>query len=175
MRTLIVSTHSHASSPARPRAVTRPLAVALALWVALVATSPACAPVRPVSAADTTRIVFPEGALSAQVQGRLTLDNDAGVFYRARANAGDRMIVNIISRTKDFATSGEVRAPSGAQDGHHGGIIFAGAVPDSGDYTIRVGRNLMTGERVDGDFTLEVLVLPPYLDREMRARNPMAQ
>ena len=60
-------------------------------------------------------------------------------------------------------TGGDVTSPSGKQDGQHGGIIFNADLTEGGDYTIRVGRNLMGTERPDGVFMLEVVVTPSYL------------
>jgi hypothetical protein len=123
----------------------------------------ACAATGAGSAAHPTRIRMLPGAISVQVPGMYDAHNKAGAFYVLGAKTGDRMIVNLISRTKGFATGGEVRAPSGKQDGQHGGIIFSARLTETGDYRIRVGPNFMAGTRETGAFVLEVVVLPTTL------------
>ena len=113
--------------------------------------------------ARATRIRFTRGAISAQVRGQLTKDKNADAFFVVRAKAGDHMIVNIIPLTQGLATGGEVTAPSGQGGGQHGGVIFNSDLTETGDYTIRVTRNLMGTERADGLFILEVVVAPSYL------------
>jgi hypothetical protein len=110
-----------------------------------------------------TRIRFARGAISAQVRGRLTRNKNADATYVLAAKAGDHMIVNIIPLSDGLATSGEVVAPSGRQEGQHGGVVFNSDLTETGDYRIRVARNLMGTERADGEFILEVVIAPAYL------------
>jgi hypothetical protein len=110
-----------------------------------------------------TRIKFTRGAISAQVKGQLTKNKNASALFVVNARAGERMIVNIIPLTRGLLTGGEVTSPSGQQDGQHGGIIFNGELSESGDYMIRVDRNLMGTERADGAFILEVVITPAAL------------
>lgn len=109
------------------------------------------------------RFRFLQGAISAQARGQLTKNKNADAFYVIRAKAGDHMIVNIIALSPGLMTSGDVTSPSGAQEGQHGGIIFNADLSETGDYTIRVARNLMGTERPDGSFILEVVITPSYL------------
>ena len=113
--------------------------------------------------AAATRIRFARGAISAQVRGRLTRDKGADALYRIGAKAGDHMIVNVIPLTDGLATGGEVTSPSGRAEGQHGGVIFNADLTETGDYTVRVTRNLMGTERADGAFILEVVIAPAYL------------
>jgi hypothetical protein len=109
------------------------------------------------------RIRFLPGAISVQARGQLTKNRNADAFYVIKAKSGDHMIVNIIPLSPGLMTSGDVTSPSGAQDGQHGGIIFNGELTETGDYTIRVARNLMGTQRPDGSFLLEVVITPEYL------------
>jgi hypothetical protein len=109
-----------------------------------------------------TRIRFMSGAISAQVRGQLSKGRTEA-FYVVKAKKGDHMIVNIISTTPGFETGGEVVAPSGAQEGQHGGVIFNSDLTETGDFKIRVARNLMAGERAGGSFILEVVITPSYI------------
>lgn len=110
-----------------------------------------------------TRIKFLRGAISAQVRGQLTKNKNADALYVIHAKSGDHMIVNIITLTSGLMTGGDVTSPSGAQDGQHGGIIFNGDLTETGDYIIRVSRNMMGTERPDGSFMLEVVITPSYM------------
>jgi hypothetical protein len=114
-------------------------------------------------AAAATRIRFARGAISAQVRGQFTRNKNADAVYRIGAKAGDHMIVNIIPLTDGLMTAGEVTSPSGKQDGQHGGVIFNADLTETGDYTVRVTRNLMGTERADGAFILEIVIAPAYL------------
>jgi hypothetical protein len=114
------------------------------------------------------RIRFAPGAMSAQVRGQM-VKGRVGVFYVVKAKEGDHMIVNIISTTSGFETAGEIIAPSGEEDGQHGGVVFNRQLTETGDYKIRVTQNLMAGERSSGSFILEVLVTPSYV-REGESR-----
>jgi hypothetical protein len=138
----------------------RVVLAALALWLGLL-------PLGHVTSAalraQATRIRFARGAISAQMRGRLTRDKSAEAAYVLGAKAGDHMIVNIIPLTDGLATAGEVTSPSGKQDGQHGGVIFNSDLTETGDFRIRVTRNLMGTERADGEFILEVVIAPAYL------------
>lgn len=114
------------------------------------------------------RIRLAPGALSAQVRGQM-VKGRVGVFYIVKAKEGDHMIVNIISTTPGFETAGEIVAPSGEEDGQHGGVVFNRQLTETGDYQIRVTQNLMAGERSSGSFILEVLITPSYV-REGESR-----
>jgi hypothetical protein len=103
------------------------------------------------------------GAMSAQVRGQLTKDKSMEAFYVVSAKAGDHMIVNIIPVTRGLLTGGSVTSPSGQGEGQHGGMIFNEELRETGDYKIRVARNLMGTERLDGLFILEVIVTPSYI------------
>ena len=147
----------HATNARRARAVL----AALALAAGLLAHAPGAGAAQRGAAA--TRIRFARGAISAQVRGRLTRDKGADALYRIGAKAGDHMIVNVIPLTDGLATGGEVTSPSGRAEGQHGGVIFNADLTETGDYTVRVTRNLMGTERADGAFILEVVIAPAYL------------
>jgi hypothetical protein len=133
---------------------------ALALWLALLPLGHAASTAQTERA---TRIRFARGAISAQVRGRLTRNKSADAAYVLGAKAGDHMIVNIIPLTDGLATAGEVTSPSGKAEGQHGGVIFNSDLTETGDFQIRVTRNLMGTERADGEFILEVVIAPAYL------------
>jgi hypothetical protein len=133
---------------------------ALALWLGLL---PLGHVTSAAQTAQATRIRFARGAISAQVRGRLMRNKSADAAYVLGAKAGDHMIVNIIPLTDGLATAGEVTSPSGKAEGQHGGVIFNSDLTETGDYQIRITRNLMGTERADGEFILEVVIAPSYL------------
>ncbi|HEY0545385.1 MAG TPA: hypothetical protein VGC91_08430 [Pyrinomonadaceae bacterium] len=139
------------------------LLAALVLSAGLLLVMPVPTPAQAKASSKATRIKFMRGAISAQARGQLTKDKNASALFVVNAKAGDRMIVNIIPLTRGLLTGGVVISPSGQQDGQHGGLIFNGELTESGDYTIRVDRNLMGTERADGAFILEVVITPAYL------------
>ena len=133
----------------------------LATCLALITSGEASA--KTPSSSRPVRIKFIQGAISTQVRGHLTMNKNADAFYVIKAKVGDHMIVNIISLTSGLMTGGDVTSPSGEQDGQHGGIIFNDDLTETGDYTIRVARNLMGTERADGSFILEIVITSSYL------------
>lgn len=129
----------------------------------LVLATPGFASTRTGRVSRPIRIRFTIGAISAQVRGQLTKNKNADALFVVAAKAGDHMIVNVVSLTPGLMTSGDVSSPSGELEGQHGGIIFNSNLTENGDYTIRVGRNLMGTERADGSFMLEIVITPSYL------------
>jgi len=148
----------HSTNARRSRAVL----AALILSAGLLPHAPGASAARR-AAPRAERIRFTRGAISAQVRGQLTRDKSADALYLVGAKAGDHMIVNVIPLSDGLATGGEVTSPSGKQDGQHGGVIFNADLTETGDYTVRVTRNLMGTERADGLFILEVVIAPAYL------------
>jgi hypothetical protein len=144
-----------------PRLLLSRTALILPLSLLLIIYSlPATAQTRASSRA--VRIRFAPGAFSAQVRGQM-VKGRVGVFYVVKAKEGDHMIVNVISTTSGFETAGEIIAPSGEEDGQHGGVVFNRQLTETGDYKIRVTQNLMAGERSSGSFILEVVITPSYV------------
>ena len=138
---------------------------ALVLSIGLLLIVSGLTPAQTGASSKPIRIRFMSGAISAQVRGQLS-KNRRETFYVVKAKKGDHMIVNIISTTPGFETGGEVVAPSGQQEGQHGGIIFNADLTETGDFKIRVAQNLMAGERSGGSFILEVVITPSYLKGE---------
>lgn len=133
------------------------------LLMGAVGAPPGRAAVRRGASTHPMRIRLIRGAISAHTPGRLSSGNGYQAFFVVRAQKEDRMIVNIVPVARGLATGGEVRAPSGRQDGQHGGVIYDHRLVETGDYIIRVARNLMADGSGRGAFVLEVVILPPYL------------
>jgi hypothetical protein len=103
------------------------------------------------------------GEMSVHVKGRFTSQNHER-WYRMEAKAGQRMIVNLISKSRGMATAGVVRSPSGQQDGQPGGVIYDHILKESGTYTLRAFPHSMASKLI-GDYVVEVIILPSYVAR----------
>lgn len=105
------------------------------------------------------RVRFEPGAICARVPGSLAPRQDSAYFV-VRASQGQHMLVNLAPGPsgREFANVGVVTSPSGAQDGGKGGRVFDATLAESGDYTIRVGRNLMATRGGRAGFVLEIVV-----------------
>jgi len=102
-----------------------------------------------------TRINFAPGATRATVQGNLKNMNDEAV-YLLNVRTGQHLRVEIKGQG---ATRGTVTFPSGRSDGGPGGVVFDGAVPETGDCRIRVTESSMA-ETWAGSFNLIVDLTP---------------
>jgi hypothetical protein len=102
-----------------------------------------------------TRINFAPGATRATVGGNLKGVNDE-VVYLVNARTGQHLRVEIKGQG---ATRGTVTFPSGRSDGGPGGVVFDGAVPETGDCRIRVTESSMA-ETWAGSFNLIVDLTP---------------
>ena len=108
------------------------------------------------------RIQFKAGAISTQINGKLGITSHEAV-YVARLKAGDHMIVNIIG-LGGLMTSGEISGPGGQGGGSHGGLVFNEDITTGGDFTIKVGRNMMADSPAGArSFILEVVITPAWL------------
>jgi hypothetical protein len=98
-------------------------------------------------------IFFRRGATSGRVYGRLFNINDKRYFMLS-ARAGQHMKVTI---TGAGPTRGIVTAPSGAQDGQPGGLIYDAILPQTGNYLIEVSESSM-GTQWVGDFHIDISI-----------------
>ncbi|MEZ5429299.1 MAG: hypothetical protein R2747_23830 [Pyrinomonadaceae bacterium] len=104
---------------------------------------------------------FAPGESAATAEGKFK-SYDENVFFTVRAEKDRRMIVRLIPETDGLATAGVVIAPSGANDGQPGGLIFDSVLKESGDYRIRVWQR-PADHSFPAKFKVEVIVLPSYL------------
>jgi len=107
-------------------------------------------------ASAQTRIYFARGATRATARGYLRGVGEE-VNFVLRAKAGQHMRVEIRGRG---ATRGTVTFPSGGGEGGPGGVVFDGALPDTGDYRIRVTESSMANAW-RGSFTLIIDITSP--------------
>ena len=115
-----------------------------------------------------TPIHFSKGAISSTVTGKLK-PNENERWYRFDANSGQYAIINIapLAGTPETANVGVLHMPNGTQDGTKGGIIYQGCLPATGEYRLRIARNLMATQGKTAGYKLEVMILPKYASESL--------
>ena len=108
-----------------------------------------------------TPIHFAKSAISSTVTGKLK-PNENERWYRFDASSWQYAIINIapLTGTPETANVGVLHMPNGTQDGTKGGIIYQGCLPATGEYRLRIARNLMATQGKTAGYTVEVVVLP---------------
>ncbi|WP_296243058.1 hypothetical protein [Psychrobacter sp. UBA6766] len=116
---------------------------------------------------DTT-IHFAKGAVSSTVTGKLKPNEDEH-WYRFDAAASQYAIINIapLAGTPETANTGVLHMPNGTQDGTKGGIIYQGCLPATGEYRLRIARNLMATHGKTAGYKAEVVILPKYASKAL--------
>lgn len=103
-------------------------------------------------------IRFEPGSICTRVKGKLA-KGQIETLYKLEAREGQHMIVNIApGGGTETANACVVIAPSGEQDGNKGGIVYDHVLTETGEYTVRVGRNLMATEGGVAGYTLEIVI-----------------
>lgn len=113
-------------------------------------------------------IHFAKGAISSTVTGKLK-PNENERWYRFDANSGQYTIINIapLAGTPETANVGVLHMPNGTQDGTKGGIIYQGCLPATGEYRLRIARNLMATHGKTAGYKVEVVILPKYASESL--------
>ena len=106
-------------------------------------------------------IQFTKGAISSTVTGKLK-PNENERWYRFDASSWQYAIINIapLAGTPETANVGVLHMPNGTQDGTKGGIIYQGCLPATGEYRLRIARNLMATQGKTAGYKVEVMILP---------------
>ena len=115
-----------------------------------------------------TPIHFAKGAISSTVTGKLK-PNENERWYRFDANSGQYAIINIapLAGTPETANVGVLHMPNSTQDGTKGGIIYQGCLPATGEYRLRIARNLMATQGKTAGYKVEVMILPKYASESL--------
>ncbi|WP_443576849.1 hypothetical protein [Psychrobacter maritimus] len=115
-----------------------------------------------------TPIHFAKGAISSTVTGKLR-PNENERWYSFDANSGQYAIINIapLAGTPETANVGVLHMPNGTQDGTKGGIIYQGCLPATGEYRLRIARNLMATQGKTAGYKVEVMILPKYASESL--------
>ena len=115
-----------------------------------------------------TPIHFAKGAISSTVTGKLK-PNENERWYRFDASSWQYAIINIapLTGTPETANVGVLHMPNGIQDGTKGGIIYQGCLPATGEYRLRIARNLMATQGKTAGYKVEVMILPKYASESL--------
>ena len=113
-------------------------------------------------------IHFAKGAISSTVTGKLK-PNENERWYRFDASSRQYAIINIapLAGTPETANVGVLHMPNGTQDGTKGGIIYQGCLPATGEYRLRIARNLMATHGKTAGYKVEVMILPKYASESL--------
>lgn len=114
-----------------------------------------------------TAIRFGKGEISTVISGKLS-SKQTERWYTFGAVKGQYAIINItpLTGTLETANIGVLYMPSGTQDGSKGGIVYQGCLPESGNYRLRIARNLMATHGKTAGYRAEVIILPKYASRD---------
>ena len=113
-------------------------------------------------------IHFAKGAISSTVTGKLK-PNENERWYRFDASSSQYAIINIapLAGKPETANVGVLHMPNGTQDGTKGGIIYQGCLPATGEYRLRIARNLMATQGKTAGYKVEVMILPKYASESL--------
>ena len=121
-----------------------------------------------IAKSSDTPIQFTKGAISSTVTGKLN-PNENERWYRFDASSWQYAIINIapLTGTPETANVGILHMPNGTQDGTKGGIIYQGCLPATGEYRLRIARNLMSTQGKTAGYKVEVIILPKYASESL--------
>ena len=121
-----------------------------------------------IAKSSDTPIQFTKGAISSTVTGKLN-PNENERWYRFDASSWQYAIINIapLTGTPETANVGVLHMPNGTQDGTKGGIIYQGCLPATGEYRLRIARNLMATQGRTAGYNVEVMILPKYASESL--------
>ena len=111
---------------------------------------------------------FAKGQITSTITGKLKPNADER-WYRFNASSEQYAVINIspLSGTAETANVGVLHMPSGRQDGTKGGIIYQGCLQETGEYRLRIARNLMATQGKIAGYTVEVMILPKYASKAL--------
>lgn len=113
-------------------------------------------------------IRFATGAISSTTTGKLNASEDER-WYRFQAGSGQYAVINILplAGTSETANVGILHMPNGTQEGTKGGIIYQGCLPATGEYRLRIARNLMATKGKTAGYKVESMILPKYASESL--------
>ncbi len=115
-----------------------------------------------------TPIQFAKGAITSTTTGKLSPNEDEH-WYHFQAGSSQYAVINILplAGTAETANVGVLHMPNGKQDGTKGGIIYQGCLPTTGDYRLRIARNLMATQGKTAGYKIETMILPKYASQSL--------
>lgn len=113
-------------------------------------------------------IQFSKGAVTSVVTGKLAPHTDEH-WYRFDAASQQYAVINIapLAGTPETANVGVLYMPNGTQDGTKGGIIYQGCLTQTGEYRLRIARNLMATHGKTAGYKVEVMILPKVASQSL--------
>ena len=122
------------------------------------------------SMANATPIKLTTGAITHTITGKLAPKQDEH-WYQFKDNQGQYAIININNYqpkdTSEIANVGVLHFHNGGQEGTKGGIIYQDCLPQSGDYRLRIARNLMATHGGVAGYQVEIVILPRYASHNL--------
>ncbi len=115
-----------------------------------------------------TPIHINKGQISTTLTGKLMPSRNER-WYQFDAMSWQYALINITSLagTPETANVGVLHLPDGTQDGGKGGIIYQGCLPQTGNYKLRIARNLMAAQGKTAGYKVEVIILPKYASESL--------
>ncbi len=117
---------------------------------------------------NPTPIQINKGQISTTITGKLN-PNQNEHWYQFNAASWQYTFINIapLTGTTETANVGVLHMPDGSQDGNKGGIIYQGCLPQTGNYKLRIARNLMATEGRTAGYKVEIIILPKYASESL--------
>ncbi|WLP94704.1 hypothetical protein [Psychrobacter sp. M13] len=115
-----------------------------------------------------TPIQINKGQISTTIIGKLN-PNQNEHWYQFNAASWQYALINIAPLTgmSETANVGVLHMPDGSQDGTKGGIVYQGCLPQTGNYKLRIARNLMATQGKTAGYKVEVIILPKYASESL--------
>ena len=110
-----------------------------------------------------TPIQIHKGQISTTITGKLN-PNQNEHWYQFEATSWQYALINVapLAGTTETANVGVLHMPDGSQDGTKGGIIYQGCLAQTGQYKLRIARNLMATKGRTAGYKVEIVILPAY-------------
>lgn len=110
-----------------------------------------------------TPIQIHKGQISTTITGKLN-PNQNEHWYQFDATSWQYALINVapLAGTTETANVGVLHMPDGSQDGTKGGIIYQGCLAQTGQYKLRIARNLMATKGRTAGYKVEIVILPAY-------------
>ncbi len=115
-----------------------------------------------------TPIQINKGQISTTIIGKLNTNQNEH-WYQFNAASWQYALINIAPLTgmSETANVGVLHMPDGSQDGTKGGIVYQGCLPQTGNYKLRIARNLMATQGKTAGYKVEVIILPKYASESL--------
>ncbi|WP_296404501.1 hypothetical protein [Psychrobacter sp.] len=116
----------------------------------------------------TNDVIFAKNSIATSVQGTLSHGLNS-ISYNLNAEKGQYAIINMTPKigATEFANVGVLQMPSGKESGGKGGIVYQGCLPETGNYKLRISRNLMATNGKAAGYVAEVVILPKYASEDL--------